>query len=104
MGNTHHPDHDGTHDDTDVEAVETVSTSNPHPDTEASEDVASDPALDDRLGSDWADEGGATPVGPASTAPGGVETEHSKRQNRTDREREERMQRDAEEFQGNEER
>ncbi len=32
-------------------------------------DVESDPARDDRTGSDWADEGGATPTGPATSAP-----------------------------------
>ncbi|PII81362.1 hypothetical protein BMH32_06125 [Leucobacter sp. OLJS4] len=32
-------------------------------------DVESDPARDDRTGSDWADEGGATPAGPATATP-----------------------------------
>ena len=102
MGNTHHPEHDGTHDPHEVEAVETVPVASPNSEVEAESDVASDPALDDRLGSDWADEGGATRVGPASAAPGGVESEDSKRQIRTDREREERTQKDAEEFRGEE--
>lgn len=31
-------------------------------------DVISDPALNDKLGQDWADEGGATPGGPATSA------------------------------------
>jgi hypothetical protein len=35
---------------------------------DAPSDVTSDPALDDQIGSDWSDEGGATPTGPA--APG----------------------------------
>lgn len=103
MGNTQQPERNATPDDREVEAVETVPAANPRPDTDAESDVASDPALDDRLGSDWADEGGATPVGPASAAPGGVETEISKRQVRTDREREERMQKDAEELRGDNE-
>lgn len=30
-------------------------------------DVISDPALTDKVGHDWADEGGATPTGPASS-------------------------------------
>ncbi|WP_449277536.1 hypothetical protein [Leucobacter sp. GX24907] len=55
----------------------------------AEDDVTSDPALDDRVGSDWADEGGATPAGPATSTPGGPDTEESKRQVRIDREREE---------------
>ncbi|MBO1902406.1 hypothetical protein J4H92_10650 [Leucobacter weissii] len=33
---------------------------------DADEDVTSDPAHDDRLGSDWVDEGGATADGPAT--------------------------------------
>lgn len=37
------------------------------PDVDA--DVMSDPALDDQVGSDWADEGGAVPAGPATAAP-----------------------------------
>ncbi|MFJ5957734.1 hypothetical protein ACIQC5_17475 [Paenarthrobacter sp. NPDC092416] len=32
-------------------------------------DVVSDPALDDQTGSDWTDEGGAAPEGPATTTP-----------------------------------
>ncbi|MFF8817498.1 hypothetical protein ACF07D_05800 [Leucobacter sp. NPDC015123] len=32
-------------------------------------DVASDPAHDTRLGSDWTAEGGAAPSGPATAAP-----------------------------------
>lgn len=31
-------------------------------------DVESDPALNDDLGQDWADEGGATPSGPATSS------------------------------------
>ena len=30
------------------------------------DDTESDPALDDTTGSDWEDEGGATPAGPAT--------------------------------------
>lgn len=61
----------------------------------AAADVTSDPALDDRLGSDWADEGGATRVGPATSATS-VHASHpndpeadDKRHIRIDREREE---------------
>lgn len=32
-------------------------------------DVDSDPAKDDEQGSDWSDEGGATPQGPATDSP-----------------------------------
>lgn len=46
-------------DNTPEEEVETVATET-GPD-EANSDVVSDPARDDRVGSDWADEGGATP-------------------------------------------
>lgn len=86
------------HDDKDVERTETVPSKH-GPDRElAREDVDSDPALDDRLGSDWIDEGGATSVGPATSTPGGVETEESKRQVRIDRERSEKRERkDADE-------
>lgn len=41
--------------------LETASTS-------AAADVTSDPALNDELGQDWADEGGATPRGPATSS------------------------------------
>lgn len=34
--------------------------------TNVSKDVESDPALNDNVGQDWADEGGATPQGPAT--------------------------------------
>lgn len=34
---------------------------------EAAPDVESDPARDDRIGSDWSDEGGAAPDGPATS-------------------------------------
>lgn len=46
----------------------TVPTAHRPEGAEAREDVVSDPARDDRLGSDWQDEGGATADGPA-TAP-----------------------------------
>lgn len=36
--------------------------------TKVSKDVESDPALNDGLGQDWADEGGATPQGPATSS------------------------------------
>lgn len=58
---------------------------------DAQEDVMTDPALDDRLGSDWVDEGGATPTGPATRAPapnGQSAAEDPKRRPRIDRERE----------------
>lgn len=41
------------------EEVETVATEAAP--QEAESDVVSDPARDDKVGSDWADEGGATP-------------------------------------------
>lgn len=47
----------------------TVPTGHGPAEPDAQEDVLSDPALDDRLGSDWADEGGAVPSGPATDAP-----------------------------------
>ncbi len=67
---------------------------------ETGEDVQSDPALDDRLGSDWADEGGATTAGPATSTPGGeelTEGDDPKRRARIDREREERKGREEDE-------
>lgn len=36
--------------------------------TSAAADVTSDPSLNDQLGQDWADEGGATPDGPATSS------------------------------------
>ena len=36
-----------------------------HKDEAAEPDVISDPALNDELGQDWTDEGGATPAGAA---------------------------------------
>lgn len=33
------------------------------------QDVSSDPSRDDAEGSDWTDEGGATPLGPATDSP-----------------------------------
>lgn len=33
---------------------------------QAAADIGSDPALNDRTGQDWSDEGGATPAGPAT--------------------------------------
>lgn len=36
-------------------------------------DVVSDPAFDDSVGSDWAGEGGATPIGPATSTEGADE-------------------------------
>ncbi|MFC5337657.1 hypothetical protein [Leucobacter denitrificans] len=79
-----------THGDPGVERTSTVPKGSPHENPDSPEDVETDPALDDRLGSDWIDEGGATSVGPATSVPGGVETEESKRQVRIDREREEK--------------
>lgn len=75
--------------DDDVELTETVPTHQESGRSGTKDDVESDPARDDRLGSDWSDEGGATPAGPATSTPGGVENEESKRQIRIDREREE---------------
>jgi hypothetical protein len=40
---------------------------------QAAPDIESDPALNDRTGQDWSDEGGATPAGPATNVdPGKV--------------------------------
>lgn len=50
--------------------TETVPVSPGPGDGETAEDVLSDPALGDRIGSDWSDEGGATPSGPATRTPG----------------------------------
>ncbi|MEO9322366.1 hypothetical protein ABFT23_02690 [Nocardioides sp. C4-1] len=38
---------------------------------ETDQDAESDPALDDTTGNDWADEGGATPDGPATATSDG---------------------------------
>jgi hypothetical protein len=46
------------------ERTETAQTG--HSPDDAEGDVVTDPALDDRIGSDWADEGGATSAGPAT--------------------------------------
>lgn len=74
--------------DDDVVSTDTVPAVRPHGE-DSDGDVRTDPALDDRLGSDWSDEGGATPAGPATSVPGDVETEQSKRHTRIDRERDE---------------
>lgn len=55
------------------ERTQTVPTAHGADEAVADEDVVSDPALDDRVGSDWADEGGAVPSGPATAAPSGDE-------------------------------
>jgi len=52
------------------ERTETVKTGH-GPEPSGADDVMSDPALDDRVGTDWADEGGATPVGPATSVASG---------------------------------
>lgn len=52
-----------------VEETDTVQTEYSPEHSDAPTDVASDPALDDRLGSDWSDEGGATSAGPATSTP-----------------------------------
>lgn len=74
------------------ERTETVPTQHGPTGNGAKEDVVTDPALDDRLGSDWADEGGATTTGPATDTPGGqgaARGDDPKRHFRIDREREE---------------
>lgn len=50
----------------DEESTATVVTPKKDESGSPLKDVTSDPALDDHVGSDWSDEGGATPVGPAS--------------------------------------
>lgn len=52
----------------DEPTVETVQTASDKGHLEAHADVVSDPALADQIGTDWTDEGGATPEGPASTS------------------------------------
>jgi len=49
---------------TTVPVVTTVPTADP-----VASDVVSDPARDDATGSDWTDEGGAAPEGPATNTP-----------------------------------
>src|SRR5690606_25179977 len=49
-----------------TELTNTVPTKHGASGADAQSDVQSDPALDDNVGTDWADEGGATPVGPAT--------------------------------------
>lgn len=49
------------------ERTETVPTELGPDEVDVEGDVVTDPALDDRVGSDWADEGGATPEGPATS-------------------------------------
>jgi len=56
----------GSDERTDAERTETVPTHHSPDEVPAKEDVLSDPALDDRVGSDWVDEGGAAPEGPAT--------------------------------------
>lgn len=51
--------------DQDVEHITAVKTGNGS--DQSNDDVVRDPALDYRVGNDWADEGGATPVGPATS-------------------------------------
>lgn len=80
------------------ERTETVPTHHGPTGNGAEEDVVTDPALDDRLGSDWADEGGATTTGPATDTPGGrgaADGDDPKRPVRIDREREEEHDRDS---------
>lgn len=50
------------------ERTDTVRTGHGSDEADAENDVITDPALDDRVGSDWSDEGGATPTGPATDA------------------------------------
>lgn len=69
-------DHAGQHTDRSKieeheERTETAPTQHGPTGNGAKDDVVTDPALDDRLGSDWADEGGATTTGPATVTPGG---------------------------------
>lgn len=49
------------------ELVKTVSADPEKTASTRADDVRSDPALADNVGSDWTDEGGATPAGPATT-------------------------------------
>lgn len=53
----------------DPERTHTERTAKKVDGVEVEPDVVSDPSLNDRDGSDWTDEGGATPRGPATSAP-----------------------------------
>jgi len=55
----------GHHDNSSTGSSASASTSTPP----VRSDVVSDPALDDQTGSDWTDEGGAAPEGPATNTP-----------------------------------
>ncbi len=64
-----------------TQLTDTVPTKHGADGADAKSDVVSDPALDDNIGTDWADEGGATPAGPATataTADSDEETEETK--------------------------
>lgn len=50
-----------------AEATETAKTAH-NAGHDSDTDVHSDPARDDRVGSDWSDEGGAAPTGPATSS------------------------------------
>lgn len=49
-------------------------------DGEAEPDVVSDPSRDDREGSDWTDEGGASPDGPATAESSSVPSEEEEQE------------------------
>jgi hypothetical protein len=58
-----------THEENSSKDLAKISSTPPHiteTSGDALSDVTSDPALDDQIGSDWSDEGGATPTGPAA--------------------------------------
>lgn len=74
MSNTEHFDHPQSRDAAEESIKDRIDASgleNDRPQTvptKVSQDVESDPALNDGLGQDWADEGGATPQGPATSS------------------------------------
>jgi len=89
---------DRAHAEAQEERTETVPTQHGPTGNGAKEDVVTDPALDDRLGSDWADEGGATTTGPATATPGGqgaADGDDPKRHVRIDRERDEEREKNS---------
>lgn len=72
MPNTEHSDHAGNSGSAEEsmksrkDAAEVGKDAPRTVQTNVSKDVESDPALNDNVGQDWADEGGATPQGPAT--------------------------------------
>ncbi|MDD0858444.1 MULTISPECIES: hypothetical protein [Micrococcaceae] len=74
MSNTEQFDHPQSRDAAEKSIKDRNDASGPENDgpqtvpSTVSQDVESDPALNDGLGQDWADEGGSTPQGPATSS------------------------------------